>query len=305
MPLAERINQFIEYLRSAKRLSPHTLNSYRRDLTQFLDFYNAQHFSAPSQIDVAAIRQFVGQRRSGGAGGRSIQRQLSALRSFFSFLIREDVCENNPAIGIQAPKSPKRLPKALSTDDMSQMLAGGDDTWLGLRDQAIAELFYSSGLRLAELISLNTQSIQFGSALVTVTGKGSKSRTLPVGRMAIQAVRAWLKVRDLHCVHSSEQALFISQRGTRLGSSSIQQRLRKLAQARGLHQHVHPHMLRHSFASHVLESSSDLRAVQELLGHANLSTTQVYTHLDFQHLSKVYDKAHPRANRKRERKNEE
>ncbi|MFT5032468.1 MAG: integrase/recombinase XerC [Bacteroidia bacterium] len=305
MPLPELIDQFIEYLRSAKRLSPHTLSSYRRDLTQFVDFCTAQHFSAPEKIDLAAIRQFVGQRRSGGAGGRTIQRQLSALRSFFNFLNREGVCENNPAIGIQAPKSPKRLPKALSPEDMGQMLAGGDDSWLGLRDQAIAELFYSSGLRLAELISLDTQSIQFGSSLVTVTGKGSKSRTLPVGRMAIAAVRAWLKVRDLQCRDTGEPALFISQRGTRLSNGSVQQRLRKLAQERGLYQHVHPHMLRHSFASHLLESSSDLRAVQELLGHANLSTTQVYTHLDFQHLSKVYDKAHPRANRKREREDKE
>ncbi|HCS26116.1 MAG TPA: tyrosine recombinase XerC [Spongiibacteraceae bacterium] len=298
MSLAALTDRFIEYLRSAKRLSPHTLSSYRRDLDQFLAFCNAQQLTAPDQIDVAAIRQFVGQRRSGGAGGRTIQRQLSALRTFFTFLNREKLCDNNPAVGIQAPKSPKRLPKALSPEDMAQMLGGTDDSWLGLRDQAMAELFYSSGLRLAELISLDVRSIEFGAALVTVTGKGQKSRTLPIGRMAIIAVRNWLKVRSLHCADSSEQALFISQRGRRLGSGSIQQRLRKLAQERGLYQHVHPHMLRHSFASHLLESSSDLRAVQELLGHANLSTTQVYTHLDFQHLSKVYDKAHPRANRK-------
>lgn len=298
MTLAEQVDGFIEYLRSAKRLSPHTLTSYRRDLDQFLAFCETHAFSRPDQIDVAAVRQFIGQRRSGGTSGRSIQRQLSSLRSFFNFLNRENLCEHNPALGIQAPKSPKRLPKALSPEELGQMLSGGDDSWLGLRDQAIAELLYSSGLRLAELISLDIHSIQFGSALVTVTGKGQKSRTLPVGRMAITAVRNWLKVRDLYCTDSSEQALFISQRGRRLGSGSIQQRLRKLAQERGLYQRVHPHMLRHSFASHLLESSSDLRAVQELLGHANLSTTQVYTHLDFQHLSKVYDKAHPRANRK-------
>lgn len=298
MTLGDRVEQFIEYLRSAKRLSAHTLSGYRRDLTQFLVFCEAQQFTEADQLDLAAIRQFVGQRRSGGAGGRTIQRQLSALRSFFNYLNREGYCENNPAVGIQAPKSPKRLPKALSPEDMAQMLGGSDDSWLGLRDQAMAELFYSSGLRLAELISLDTHSIQFGAALVTVTGKGQKSRTVPVGRMAISAVKTWLKVRDLRCPDSSEQALFISQRGKRMGSGSIQQRLRKLAQERGLYQRVHPHMLRHSFASHLLESSSDLRAVQELLGHANLSTTQVYTHLDFQHLSKVYDKAHPRANRK-------
>lgn len=304
MPLGDLVDRFIEYLRSAKRLSPHTLTSYRRDLSQFVGFCETQAITRPDQIDVAAIRQFVGQRRSGGASGRTIQRQLSALRSFFNFLNREGLSENNPAVGIQAPKSPKRLPKTLSPEDMSQMLAGGDDSWLGLRDQAMAELFYSSGLRLAELISLDTHSIRFGEALVTVTGKGQKSRTLPVGRMAISAIRDWLKVRDLHCPDSSENALFISQRGQRLGSGSIQQRLRKLAQERGLYQRVHPHMLRHSFASHILESSSDLRAVQELLGHANLSTTQVYTHLDFQHLSKIYDKAHPRANRKRSGKDE-
>lgn len=304
MTLDDHAERFIDYLGSVRRLSPHTLSAYRRDLRQFLTFCKSSALTAPEQVDVAAVRQFVGQRRTRGNSGRSIQRQLSALRSFFRHLNREGVCDNNPAQGVQAPKSPKRLPKVLSVEDMQQLLAGGDDSWLGLRDLAIAELFYSSGLRLAELVALDIDAIQFGSALVTVTGKGSKSRTLPVGRLAIKALRAWLQVRALRCPDSNEQALFISQRGHRLSDGSVQQRLRLLAQRAGLSQRVHPHRLRHSFASHLLESSSDLRAVQELLGHADLSTTQVYTHLDFQHLAKVYDKAHPRANRKPGRKPE-
>lgn len=299
MDLNESAEQFLSYLQSARRLSPHTLSGYRRDLDQFLNFCAEQHFLRPAAIDMAAIRHFVGQRRAAGTGGRSIQRQLSALRTYFNYLVREGHCENNPALGIQAPKSPKRLPKALSPEDLEQMLSGAPDSWIATRDQAIAELFYSSGLRLAELISLNKQSIQFADALVTVTGKGNKARTVPVGKMAVAALKAWLKIRDLHCPDPTESALFISQRGTRLSPRSIQLRLKAMAQQQGLYQAVHPHMLRHSFASHLLESSSDLRAVQELLGHANLSTTQVYTHLDFQHLSKVYDKAHPRAARRK------
>ncbi|MBB3048428.1 integrase/recombinase XerC [Litorivivens lipolytica] len=299
MHLAASVSEFLDYLQSARRLSPHTVSGYRRDLTQFLDFCEQQHFRRPNDIDMAAVRHFVSQRRAGGTGGRSLQRQLSALRTWFNYLVKTGVCENNPATGIQAPKAPKRLPKALSPEDMEQMLASPDDDWHSQRDQAIAELFYSSGLRLSELVSLNSDDIQFQSALVTVTGKGSKTRTVPIGRLALQALKQWLKVRPLHCKDRSEPALFISQRGQRLSTRSIQLRLKNMAQKQGIYQPVHPHMLRHSFASHLLESSSDLRAVQELLGHANLSTTQVYTHLDFQHLSKVYDKAHPRAARRK------
>ncbi len=299
MPLRDAVEHCLSYLQSARRLSTHTLKGYRRDLELFLRFCETRRIDTASQVDVAAIRHFVSDRRAGGASGRTIQRQLSALRTLFNYLVREGLCDNNPALGIQAPKSPKRLPKALSPEQMEQMLSGPTDNWIEARDQAIAELFYSSGLRLAELASLNTLDIQFNSALVTVTGKGSKTRTVPVGSVALTALKNWLKVRDLHCADPSETALFIGQRGARLGVRSIQQRLKLLAKKQGIYQSVHPHMLRHSFASHLLESSSDLRAVQELLGHDNLSTTQVYTHLDFQHLSKVYDKAHPRAARRK------
>ncbi len=299
MPLETSVSEFLDYLQSARRLSPHTLSGYRRDLEQFLSFCDSQGFTRPGDIDMAAIRHFISQRRAGGTGGRSLQRQLSALRTYFNYQVRIGACENNPAVGIQAPKSPKRLPKALSPEDMEQMLASPEDSWLGLRDQAIAELFYSSGLRLTELSTLSTDDIRFQEALITVTGKGSKTRTVPVGSIALKALRQWLKVRHLHCPDSGETALFLSQRGQRLSTRSIQSRLKLLGQKQGLYQPVHPHMLRHSFASHLLESSSDLRAVQELLGHANLSTTQVYTHLDFQHLSKVYDKSHPRAARRK------
>ncbi len=299
MPLKDAVEQCLSYLQSARRLSPLTIKGYRRDLEQFLAFCENQNLTSPRNVDTAAVRHFVSQRRAGGASGRSVQRHLSALRTFFNYLVREGVCDNNPALGVQAPKSPKRLPKALSPEDMEQMLAGPADSWIEARDLAMAELFYSSGLRLAELSSLNVLDIQFNSALITVTGKGSKTRTVPVGSVALKALNKWLKLRDLHCPNAHETALFISQRGARLGNRSIQQRLKLLAQNQGIHQSVHPHMLRHSFASHLLESSSDLRAVQELLGHANLSTTQVYTHLDFQHLAKVYDKAHPRATRRK------
>lgn len=299
MTLSDAVEHCLSYLQSARRLSPLTIQGYRRDLGQFLDFCDSQQLTSLHSVDTASVRHFVSLRRAGGASGRSVQRHLSALRTFFNYLVREGLCDNNPAQGIQAPKSPKRLPKALSPEDMEQMLSGPTDSWIEARDQAIAELFYSSGLRLAELSSLDVIDIQFSSALITVTGKGSKTRTVPVGSVALKALKKWLELRDHHCSDPNEAALFISQRGARLGNRSIQQRLKLLAQKQGIHQGVHPHMLRHSFASHLLESSSDLRAVQELLGHANLSTTQVYTHLDFQHLAKVYDKAHPRAARRK------
>jgi integrase/recombinase XerC len=202
---------------------------------------------------------------------------------------------HNPALGISAPKRPQRLPKTLDVDMIKQLLEFEGDEPIDIRDRAMMELFYSSGLRLAELADLNVSDLDLNDALVTVTGKGNKTRTLPIGRIAITALRRWLTSRDSL---PPDQALFLGQRGKRLGHRAIQQRLRFRATQQGLPAHVHPHMLRHSFASHLLESSSDLRGVQELLGHANLSTTQVYTHLDFQHLAQVYDKAHPRATRK-------
>jgi len=210
---------------------------------------------------------------------------------------RESVLKNNVAIGVRAPKSPRKLPKALDADTARVFVEIAGDDFLSVRDRAIVELFYSSGLRLSELLSLNRDSIDFSEALVRVTGKGSKTREVPVGRHAVDAIKRYLQQRG-NVAHEAETSLFVSQRGTRLTARGIQARIARLGITQGMDQRVHPHMLRHSFASHLLESSGDLRAVQELLGHANLATTQIYTHLDFQHLAKVYDQAHPRARKK-------
>ncbi|ARN74143.1 tyrosine recombinase XerC [Oceanicoccus sagamiensis] len=289
------INEFLHYLEVARQLSPHTLSNYRRDLEKFSAYCQHNTIADPALVHSADVRQWVAQLHRGGLAGPSLQRALSALRSFYKYRARNGE-KNNPALGIQAPKSAKKLPKALDADNMQQLLAIDGDDWLSLRDRAILELFYSSGLRLSELVNLNQQDIDLSKALVTVTGKGNKMRALPIGSFAIKALRDWFSVRaDAKPV---DNAVFLSKQGRRLGQRSIQQRLKKHSVQQGVNQSVHPHMLRHSFASHILESSSDLRAVQELLGHANISTTQVYTHLDFQHLAKVYDKAHPRANRK-------
>jgi integrase/recombinase XerC len=235
-----------------------------------------------------------------GKGGTSIQRMLSSLRTFYRFLLREGLAKDNPADGIRAPKSAKRLPKTLDQEQVGHLLdSNAEDDPLALRDQAMMELIYSSGLRLAELVSLDIDTIDFRDGEMVVTGKGSKSRMLPVGAPAIAAVRAWIALRTTLIKDLNEKALFVNARGGRVSARTVQQRLARAAKLRGLDQHLHPHMLRHSFATHMLEASGDLRAVQELLGHANLSTTQVYTHLDFQHLASVYDGAHPRAQRKK------
>jgi integrase/recombinase XerC len=222
---------------------------------------------------------------------------LSALRSFFNFMLRERALDANPAVGVQAPKARKRLPETMDVDLMARLLEFRTDTQLGVRDKAIMELFYSSGLRLAELVGLNLGDVDRGDRTVRVLGKGNKTRIVPVGKHALDAVARWLKERVTLAV-GDERALFVSNRGARLGPRAIQKRVAAWARHQGLGRHVHPHLFRHSFATHLLESSQDLRGVQELLGHANISTTQVYTHLDFQHLAKIYDAAHPRARRK-------
>ena len=230
--------------------------------------------------------------------GKTIQRELSSLRSLFNYLLREGLAENNPAQGIKAPKVKRKLPATLDIDQLSSLLDVTDDNPLSLRDLAILELLYSSGLRLAELVSINLQDIDLKSAQLEVTGKGAKTRQVPIGRKAIEALQQWIKVRG-NIAKPEEQALFVSKLGKRIHPRTIQQRLKQWALKHGASRSVHPHLLRHSFASHMLESSGDLRAVQELLGHADISTTQIYTHLDFQHLANVYDKAHPRARRKK------
>ncbi len=293
-----QLDEFIDYLAQTRQLSPHTCSNYRRDLDKLAAFCQERHLANAGAVHAADVRHWVAKLHQGGLGGRSIQRCLSSLRSFYKFRHRHHGENHNPAQGIQAPKSAKRLPKALDTDQVQQLLAIDGDDWFSCRDRAMLELFYSSGLRLAELVNLDLDSIDLREGLVTVTGKGNKTRSLPVGRMAIKAVRDWLAVRALD-VTPDDNALFISRRGRRISHSSIQARLKKYSLQQQLGQSVHPHMLRHSFASHILESSADLRSVQELLGHANISTTQVYTHLDFQHLAKVYDQAHPRAGKKK------
>lgn len=304
--LAGPIKAFARHIGSERRLSPHTLSNYQRDLQQaasLLQERGLHHWSAVTQHEVRALVAMWHRR---GKGGTSIQRMLSSLRTFYRFLLREGLVKDNPADGIRAPKSAKRLPKTLDQEQVGHLLDNhlltedGEDDPLALRDQAMMELIYSSGLRLAELVSLDIDTIDFRDGEMVVIGKGSKSRMLPVGAPAIAAVRAWIKLRITLIKDPNETALFVNARGGRVSARTVQQRLARAAKLRGLDQHLHPHMLRHSFATHMLEASGDLRAVQELLGHANLSTTQIYTHLDFQHLASVYDGAHPRAQRKKE-----
>jgi len=293
------LERFFNYLQHERRLSPHTLTNYERDLTRLQEYCDAMGIADWDGLDSYGVRSYVAWRHRKGVGGRSLQRELSALRSLYNFLLRERVVGSNPGVGVPAPKAEKRLPRALDVDQTGRLLETHDDSPLGLRDKAMMELIYSSGLRLAELLSLDLDSIDRRDATVRITGKGSKTRVVPVGRQALQALGEWLRVRG-QLAPPEQRALFVSNSGKRLSPRSVQERLRQWAIKQGLDTRVHPHMLRHSFASHILESSGDLRAVQELLGHADIATTQVYTHLDFQHLAKVYDQAHPRARRRKD-----
>jgi integrase/recombinase XerC len=294
--LQTALEAFFQHVGSERQLSPRTLQAYRQDL-QLL----SEHLGEQGLVDWACVtdghlRRFLALRHRDGLSGRSLQRLLSATRSLYRFLIRERQCRNNPALDLRAPKSPRALPRTLDADLTGKLLdSEDDDDWLRLRDHAMLELFYSSGLRLSELAGLNVVDLDAGQAEVRVLGKGNKTRVLPVGRQALEAIRCWMAVRPL--LPGTEQPLFVGKPGRRLTPRAIQLRVRRWGVER-IGQHLHPHMLRHSFASHLLESSGDLRAVQELLGHADISTTQIYTHLDFQHLARVYDQAHPRAKRK-------
>ncbi len=299
------LQRFYSYLQSERRYSTHTVTAYRRDIKHFMqhcDLHVSQviKWDDIKQVD---IRRCVAALHRQGLSGKSLQRWLSSIRSLYKFLCRFGLAANNPAIGVPAPKAAKRLPATLNVDELNQLLSiKNDETHpgenkLNVRDNAIMELMYACGLRLSELSGLNLQDIDWQQQIIQVTGKGQKQRRLPFGRKARDAVDGWIKQRAI-IANENETALFVSTRGTRLSNSSIQKRLKKVALTQGLNTNVYPHMLRHSFASHILESSKDLRAVQELLGHANLSTTQIYTHLDFQHLAGVYDDAHPRARKK-------
>ena len=288
---ATAVESYLQHLATERRLSPHTVKNYRRDLDGLVRLVGDRPLA---ELTTADIRGAVIRLRSQGLAATSLARHLSSWRGFYNFACRRLGYTRNPCSGLRPPKAAKPLPKTLSPDACTQLLDRTTDTLLDTRDRAMFELFYSSGLRLSELTGIDLDDLDLSSAEASVTGKGNKTRIVPVGRQALQAIREWLQVRPT----TSQRALFVSGRGTRLSPRSVQLRLQRWALNAGLAQHVHPHMLRHAFASHVLQSSGDLRAVQEMLGHASISTTQVYTHLDWQHLAKVYDQAHPRARKK-------
>ena len=290
----EWVERYIGHLRDERRLSPHTVSSYQRDLRLVIEFCTAKNLPDWSLLNAHFVRGYASWRHRTGIGGRSIQRELSALRMFYKYLDRENVTHSNPTLGVRAPKAQRTLPKVLDADQMSRLLHIDPVDLLAVRDHAIMELMYSSGLRLAELVGLDINDIDLKDATVRVTGKGSKARVIPVGRKARLALQNWLARRSC-LVLEGDHAVFVSNRGKRISPRAVQLRLREWGIKQGISSSLHPHKLRHSFASHLLESSGNLRAVQELLGHADISTTQVYTHLDFQHLAKVYDQAHPRA----------
>ncbi len=290
----EWVDRFVVHLRDERRMSPHTVTNYERDLRRVVEFCAAKSVPDWSELNAHFVRGYASWRHRTGLGGRSIQRELSALRMFYKYLDRENVMHSNPTLGVRAPKSVRTLPKVLDVDQVSHLLRIDPADILAVRDHAMMELLYSSGLRLAELVGLDISDIDLKDATVRVTGKGSKVRIVPVGRKAQSALQDWLARRGC-LIAGSDPAVFVSNRGQRISPRAVQLRLREWGIKQGISSRLHPHKLRHSFASHLLESSGNLRAVQELLGHADISTTQVYTHLDFQHLAKVYDQAHPRA----------
>jgi integrase/recombinase XerC len=293
---AERslIDRFVRHLSLERRMSPLTCKHYRRDLESLADWCKKNGLSRWADLDTGHFRDWAAANHRRGLSSRSIQRSLSAARTFFRYLAREKQVQSNPAKSVSAPKARKRLPGNLDADTMARLLDIHESGPLADRDRAMLELLYSSGLRLAELTGLDLGSIDTGDATVRVTGKGNKERVVPVGRMAQKAIAAWLRTRA-EFAPAGEPALFVSIRGARLGQRAVQARVKYWARRQGIDQRVYPHLFRHSFASHLLESSHDLRGVQELLGHSNIATTQVYTHLDFQHLARIYDQAHPRA----------
>lgn len=291
------IERYLDHLRVERRLSRHTESGYRRDLSRLAQYCQSTEIHHWQGITPHGARRFASALRQQGLSARSIQRALSASRGFYRYLVKHRQVKVNPFSGTAAPKSDKRLPKTLSVDQVTLLVAVKSSERLAVRDCAMMELFYSSGLRLSELVDVDLPQIELQQGSIRVTGKGNKTREVPVGRKAVDAIKAWLPLRT-DMANADQQALFVSTRGNRISTRAVQQRIRYWARKQGLDTAVHPHMLRHSFATHVLESSGELRAVQELLGHANITTTQVYTHLDFQHLASVYDRAHPRAKRR-------
>ena len=289
------VDAFLEHLQVERRMSVHTLDAYRRDLTALVDWAGEQARGDVRSLQGEDIRAFVAAGHRGGLSPKSLQRRLSACRSFFQWLLKHGHVVANPAAGVRGPKAPRKLPQVLDVDEATQLVEVPVDAPLGLRDRALLELFYSSGLRLSELVGLRWRDLDLEGGLVTVLGKGNRQRSVPVGSHALRALSDWRADSG----GANDAPVFPGRGGAPITARAVQLRIRLLAQRQGLFKRVHPHLLRHSFASHVLESSGDLRGVQELLGHADIATTQIYTHLDFQHLAKVYDAAHPRAKRRR------
>lgn len=297
-PLFLQTQPYWDFLRIEKQVSPHTLQNYQRQLVAASDLLLEMGIDAWEDVDSSSIRLLLTQSHKKGLSAKSIGLRLVALRQWFVYLIKIGKITSNPTLGIKSPKVGKHLPKNIDAEQMIQLLDVQSDMPSDIRDIAIMELMYSSGLRLSELQGLNLEEMDLKAREVKVNGKGSKERIVPIGSKALNAMNLWLNVRSQF--KPKDTAVFINQRGTRLSHRSIQLILKKWGEKQGLESHLHPHKLRHSFATHMLEASGDLRAVQELLGHSSLSTTQVYTHLNFQHLAKIYDSAHPRARRQKE-----
>jgi len=292
---ASAVERYLAHLRNERRLSGHTLGAYARDAAALLALSEGRE---PAALTAHDIRRFIATLHARGLSPRSLARMLSSWRGYFAWLARQGELGANPCAGVRAPRAAKRLPESLSPDDAVRLVAHEDDSETGVRDRALFELAYSCGLRVSELTGLDVGSIDARAGEARVTGKGSKTRIVPVGAPALAALERWMALREARA-KPGEKALFVGRTGRRLSPREVQRRIKLRAAAAGLAVDVHPHMLRHSFASHVLQSSGDLRAVQEMLGHASIASTQVYTHLDFQHLAKVYDAAHPRAKRRK------
>ncbi|NRA69747.1 MAG: tyrosine recombinase XerC [Gammaproteobacteria bacterium] len=288
------VEQFLADLNDAKQLSPHTITNYRRQLTHLINQLQSDNIDSWTQLTGDDVKFWIANSKRQGLSNRSIALRLSALRSFCRYLLKRQLITLDPCVGISAPKQQKPLPKNINVDQVNQLLNANPEDPLEIRDLAMMELFYSSGLRLAELVALNLDDISHSEQLVKVLGKGNKERIVPVTKLALAKIEQWKKVRP-ELANAGEYGLFVSQLGRRISHRSVQVRIKQWAQQQHMNTTMHPHKLRHSFATHMLEGSRDLRAVQEMLGHADLSTTQVYTHLDFQHLATVYDQAHPRA----------
>ncbi|MEO6118998.1 MAG: tyrosine recombinase XerC [Methylotenera sp.] len=295
------LDDYLQHLTFERGLSTLTCQSYARDI-KLLESLAANESTGKTNLELvqnAQVRRFIGTLNSRGLSGKSIARALSAWRGFYHYLIQHHGFTQNPVMGLRAPKSPKTLPQALSVDQAVKFVDIKGEALLEQRDHAILELFYSSGLRLAELVNLDIDMLDFSEGTVTVTGKGNKTRIVPMGGHAMNAMQTWLQRRiEISIADTNPKAVFVTKQGRRITPRAVQYRIKEWAIKQGVNINMHPHLLRHSFASHVLQSSQDLRAVQEMLGHANISTTQIYTHLDFQHLATMYDKAHPRAKKK-------